>query len=69
MCIVVGLLMEIKEPVPREDVPNLGDPDLKRGQEAPRCGVKDGCGPDSFPVHIYTGIGNTEGPKICVSGK
>ena len=48
---------------------NQGDPSVKRGQEAPRCGVKDGCGPDAFPVHLYTGIGNSEGPKICVSGK
>ena len=49
--------------------PNQGDPSLKRGQEAPRCGIKDTCGTDSFPVHIYSGIGNSEGPKICVSGK
>lgn len=42
---------------------------LKVGEELPNCGVKDTCGPDSFPVHLYTGKGNSEGPKICVSGK
>ena len=42
---------------------------VKVGEEQPQCGVKENCGPDSFPVHIFSGKGNSEGPKICVSGK
>ncbi len=42
---------------------------MKMGEELPNCGVKDGCGPESFPVHLYSGKGNSDGPKICVSGK
>ncbi len=45
------------------------DPNVKVGEEQPQCGVKESCSPDSFPVHMYSGKGNTEGPKICVSGK
>ena len=44
-------------------------PALKRGIEAPMCGIADGCGADAFPVHLFTGVTNQEGPKICVSGK
>lgn len=44
-------------------------PSLKRGIEAPMCGIADGCGGEAFPVHLFTGVTNTEGPKICVSGK
>ncbi len=42
---------------------------VKMGEELPQCGVKDACGADSFPVHMYSGKGNSEGPKLCVSGK
>ena len=42
---------------------------IKVGEEQPECGVKESCGPESFSVHIYSGKGNSEGPKICVSGK
>ncbi|KAI0215994.1 hypothetical protein LSAT2_031940 [Lamellibrachia satsuma] len=42
---------------------------VKVGQELDKCGVKDNCGTTAFPVHLYTGKGNSEGPKICVSGK
>ena len=42
---------------------------VKAGEEMPNCGVKETCGPDSFPVHLFTGKSNSQGPKICVSGK
>ena len=49
--------------------PKPGNPNVKLGEELPNCGVTDGCNTESFPVHLYTGKGNSEGPQICVSGK
>ena len=43
--------------------------DDKVGIELPNCGIKDGCGLNSFPVHLYTGRENKDGPKICIGGK
>ena len=42
---------------------------VKMGEELANCGVKDGCGPESFSAHLFTGMGNSLGPKICVGGK
>ena len=42
---------------------------VKVGEELANCGVKDGCGPEAFAVHIFTGVGNSQGPKICIGGK
>ena len=64
-CFTVGELTKIDvNKMPVGDQSNV-----KVGEEQPQCGVKDGCGPESFPVHIYSGKGNSEGPKLCVSGK
>ena len=69
----MGRLNEVKVPQGagggKADDKGVGDPSLKQGQEAPNCGVNQTCGTEAFPVHIYSGNGNTEGPKICVSGK
>jgi hypothetical protein len=43
--------------------------DVKLGEELPNCGVKDPCTGNNFPVHLFSGFQNKEGPKICVSGK
>ena len=48
---------------------NAGGGAVKLGEELPNCGVKEECGADGFPVHMYSGLENREGPKICVSGK
>ena len=42
---------------------------VKVGEELTNCGVKDGCGPEAFAVHVFTGMGNSQGPKICIGGK
>ena len=61
----VGTLKQIEVKKPEVEA----GPAVKLGEELPNCGVKETCGPDSFPVHLFTGKSNNVGPKICVSGK
>ena len=42
---------------------------MKRGADLPNCGLQNVCSADSIAVHLYTGQGSEEGPKICVGGK
>ena len=46
-----------------------GDGGMKQGEELANCGVKDSCGSESFSVHVFSGQGNSMGPKICIGGK
>lgn len=46
-----------------------GQEGVKLGEELPNCGVQAACGAGAFPVHVFSGVQNKEGPKICVSGK
>jgi hypothetical protein len=39
------------------------------GEELPNCGVTENCGEQGFPVHVYSGKGNSDILKICVGGK
>ena len=64
--LVVGKLsrLEVKKPQVAEEQTNM-----KLGEMLANCGITKGCGSESFPVHLYTGRGNSDGPKICVNGK
>ncbi|KAK2188800.1 hypothetical protein NP493_121g04006 [Ridgeia piscesae] len=44
-------------------------PQVKVGSLVDKCGVSVSCGTTAFPVHLFTGKGNSDGPKICVNGK
>ena len=65
--LVVGVLKRVEIEEDGADVPL--PPGLKAGEALPHCGVTSKCDSNHFPVHIYSGKGNSEGPKICVSGK
>lgn len=56
--------VQVKKPQVAEQPSNL-----QLGEMFANCGVTKPCGADSFPVHLYTGKGNVDGPKICVNGK
>lgn len=39
------------------------------GETLGNCGVQKDCGKSAFSVHLYSGRGNEEAPKICINGK
>ena len=57
-----------KKEAAKPAAPN-NDNGVKTGESIANCGVKDSCGPESFSVHLYSGQGNSQGPKICIDGK
>ena len=63
--LLVGRLskVDVKKPQVEEQT------DMKMGEMFSNCGIPKGCSSESFPVHLYTGKGNSDGPKICVNGK
>ncbi|KAK4319892.1 hypothetical protein Pmani_009198 [Petrolisthes manimaculis] len=42
---------------------------MEVGEILPNCGISYVCPHNHFPVHIFTGKGKDDTPKICVSGK
>lgn len=58
---------ELKE-IAREKY-NASVSKLRLGDDLDNCGVTEACAGDSFPVRLYSGLENKEGPRICVNGK
>ncbi|CAD5116276.1 DgyrCDS5183 [Dimorphilus gyrociliatus] len=44
-------------------------PGSQIGETMSNCGVPKDCGKSAFAVHLYSGKGNEESPKICINGK
>ena len=62
---LVGKLSEIKT----EKAQVESGAGLSKGEDSVNCGLPNDCGADGVAVHLFTGQGNNEGPKICVNGK
>ncbi|KAG8199789.1 hypothetical protein JTE90_000882 [Oedothorax gibbosus] len=39
------------------------------GEIVPNCGLDKVCGKDEFSVHLYTGNGNKDEPRLCIDSK
>lgn len=39
------------------------------GEIVPNCGLEKVCGKDEFSVHLYTGNGNKDEPRLCIDSK
>jgi len=42
---------------------------VPHGTASSNCGLSRSCSPDEFPVHLYSGKENVNGPRICINGK
>ena len=38
------------------------------GGTSSNCGLEKSCLPDEFPVHVFSGKENVEGPRMCING-
>ncbi|XP_064633675.1 protein O-linked-mannose beta-1,2-N-acetylglucosaminyltransferase 1-like [Lineus longissimus] len=73
---IKGCLSVPMGPLTRIEIskPQIGDKSsMEPGWELPNCGLEHPCGPNTFPVHIFTAKGRNnirnKGPKICVNGQ
>ena len=39
------------------------------GLSSAQCGLTNSCLPNEFPVHLFSGKENVEGPRMCINGK
>jgi len=59
---LLGLASDVKPPAGGIQAP------LPVGGTSSNCGLEKSCLPEEFPVHVFSGKENVDGPRICING-